>query len=216
MTYEGINTRPEKEASMRQEGINTRPGGGAGVRNRLPRLAMAAVFLALVVAIFAASAGSAQSQTTTELRILYKTGDNIAVPGKLHPTETLAGPDGTEYPVFHDDSKAYFRIDRYGGSSLFSDSRRSHSSHQLHLCGSQQGLPIECNHGSREDQQPWQGARYWDLSEIIGLATSGPLTIELETMEGQPYTVSSTNNSICIVLHTLGGTIIGDDCTGGA
>ena len=60
------------------------------------------------------------------------------------------------------------------------------------------------------------GARYWDLSEIIGFATSGPLTIELETMEGQPYTVSSTNNSICIVLHTLGGTIIGDDCTGGA
>ena len=124
MRQEGINTRPEKEASMRQEGINTRPGGGA-VRNRLPRLAMAAVFLALVVAIFAASAGSAQSQTTTELRILYKTGDNIAVPGKLHPTETLTGGDGIEYPVFHDDSKAYFVIDRFREEACLATSAES-------------------------------------------------------------------------------------------
>ena len=216
MTYEGINTRPEKEASMRQEGINTRPGGGAGVRNRLPRLAMAAVFLALVVAIFAASAGSAQSQTTTELRILYKTGDNIAVPGKLHPTETLAGPDGTEYPVFHDDSKAYFIIDRYGGSSLFSDFGGVTVHINYTYAEADRGSPSSATTVLARTNSRNKGARYWDLSEIIGLATSGPLTIELETMEGQPYTVSSTNNSICIVLHTLGGTIIGDDCTGGA
>ena len=35
-------------------------------------------------------------------------------------------------------------------------------------------------------------------------------------MEGQPYTLSTSNNSLCIVLHTLNGTIIGDNCTGGA
>ena len=199
---------------MRQEGINTRPGGGAGVRNRLPRLAMAAVFLALVVAIFAASAGSAQSQTTTELSIVYHSnGDTIAVPGKLHPTETLSG-----HPVFHDDSKAYFRIVRNGGSSLFSGSSgfRGVTVHINYTYA-------EANRGSPSSADTvlartnsTGAATSWNLSEIIGLATSGPLTIELETMEGQPYTVSSTNNSICIVLHTLGGTIIGDDCTGGA
>ena len=201
---------------MRQEGINTPTGGGAGVRNRLPRLAMAAVFLALVVAIFAASAGSAQSQTTTELSIVYHSnGDSIAVPGKLHPTDTLAGPDGTEYPVAHDDSRAYFRISRSGGGSLFSQYSGVVAHINFTYAEANRGSPssvdtVLARHNSTGT------ASNWDLSEVIGLATSGPLTIELETMEEQPYTLSTSNNSLCIVLHTLDGTIIGDNCMGGS
>ena len=201
---------------MRQEGINTPTGGGAGVRKRLTRLAMAAVFLALVVAMFAASAGSAQSQTTTELSIVYHSnGDSITVPGKLHPTDTLAGPDGTEYPVAHDDSRAYFRISRSGGGSLFSQYAGVIAHINYTYAEADRGSPSSVNTVLARHNSTGT-ASDWDLSEVIGLATSGPLTIELETMEGQPYTLSTSNNSLCIVLHTLNGTIIGDNCTGGA
>ena len=119
---------------------------------------MAAVLLRWLSPYSRASAGSAQSQTTTELSIVYHSnGDSIAVPGKLHPTDTLEGPDGNEYPVFHDDSKAYFRISRSGGGSLFSQYGGVIAHINYTYAEADRGLPIECNHGSREAQQHWHG-----------------------------------------------------------
>ena len=212
---------------MRQEGINTPTGGGAGVRNRLPRLAMAAVFLALAVAMVAVVAGSAQAQTTTTLSILNlpEGGDNIAVPGKLHPTDTLAGPDGTEYPVQHDDSNAYFIISRSGGGSLFSGQFDGVVARITFAYANGFGSPTLSDRGLLRKFSVGGAGQSWSLSEVIDLAnsgppdyaeTAGPLTMELVPLEGQPYTVSPTENSICIILHDLNGNVTGDDCTGGS
>ena len=202
---------------MKQEGISTPTGGGEGFRRplfRLPRLAVAAVVMAVAVAVMAVVAGSAQAQTTTTLQIFNNPDDNIAVPGKLHPTETLAGPDGTEHPVAHDDSRAYYRISRSGGGSLFGQYVGVVAHINFTYAEANSGSPSSVDTGLARYNSTGT-AIDWDLSDVIGLATSGPLTIELETLEGQPYTVG-TSNSICVVLHTLNGTIIGDNCTGGS
>ena len=203
---------------MKQEGISTPTGGGEGFRRRLfrmPRLAVAAMVMAVAVAVMAVVAGSAQAQTTTTMQIFNNPDDNIAVPGKLHPTETLAGPDGTEHPVAHDDSRAYYRISRSGGGSLFGQYvgvvAHINFTYAEANSGSHHRVLTQASRGTTALARPSIG-----ISRMSsGLATSGPLTIELETLEGQPYTVG-TSNSICIVLHTLNGTIIGDNCTGGS
>ena len=215
---------------MRQEVINTSPGGGGGFRDRLPRLAIAVAVLALAVAMFAAfatSAGPAQAQTTTTLSILNQPegGDNTAVPGKLHPTETLAGPDGTEYPVAHDDSKAYFIISRSGGGSLFSGQFDGVVARITFAYANGFGSPTLSERGLLRKFSVGGVGQSWSLSEVIGMAnsgppdyaeTAGPLTMELVPLEGEPYTVSPTESSICIILHDLNGNVTGDDCTGGS
>ena len=143
----------------------------------------------VAVAVVAVVAGSAQAQTTTTLSLAYHTnGDTIAVPGKLHPTETLAGPDGTEYPVAHDDSKAYFRVTASGGGSLFSgDSDGVIASFEYSYAN---------GFGSPTSEERGLIGRFgppWNLSTVIGMAnagaptyakTTGPLTIELVEKDG--------------------------------
>ena len=206
---------------MRQEGVSTPNGGGMWHRLfGLPRLAVAAVVLAVAVAVIAASAGSAQSQTTTTLQLAYHTnGDTIAVPGKLHPTETLAGPDGTEYPVAHDDSKAYFRVTASGGGNLFSRNSDGVVAGFEYSYANGFGNPTSGERGLIGKFGP-----PWSLSTIIMMAnagpptfakTTGPLTITLVEKDGEPYTVG-TNHSLCIVLHDLSGNVTGDNCQSGS
>ncbi len=208
---------------MKQEGISTPTGGGEGFRRRLfrlPRLALAVVVLAVAVAVVAVVAGSAQAQTTTTLQLAYHTnGDTIAVPGKLHPTETLAGPDGTEYPVAHDDSKAYFRVTASGGGNLFSRNSDGVVAGFEYSYANGFGNPT-----SGERSLIGKFGPPWSLSTIIMMAnagpptfakTTGPLTITLVEKDGEPYTVG-TNHSLCIVLHDLSGNVTGDNCQSGS
>ena len=199
---------------MRQEGISTSPGRGGMWRQlfRLPRLAMAVVVMAVAVAVVAVVAGSAQAQTTTTLELAYDS-DTVAVPGKLHPTKTNSG-----IPIADDDSRAYFRVTASGGGSLFSRTSGVVARFEYSYANGF-GSPTSSDRGLIGRFGP-----PWDLSEVIAMAnagppsyakTTGPLTIELVEMEGEPYTVG-TNNSLCIVLHDLSGNITGDNCVGGS
>ena len=141
-------------------------------------------------------------QATTTLNI-YNVTDQTAAPGRLDSDNA------------HDElSYANFRITRDGGDELFDrwhNSNRGVTVELIFTYGDGTGNPTRSHRGlvgyNRLDLIE---EFIWDLRSVIHSATSGPLTIELVPLEGEPYTVG-TSNSICIVLYQ-GNSVLGENC----